>query len=56
MIHSGKIVVKAKFSLRLSVSSIKFGVGILTFEKFDRVLLANFNSVKSFVLCSSILI
>ena len=38
-----------KFSLRLSVSCIKFGMGILTSEKFSRVLLANFNSFKSVV-------
>ena len=55
MIHLGEIVVKVKFSLRLSVSYIKFGTGILTLEKFIRVLLTNFNSFKSVVPCSSIL-
>ena len=44
-----------KFSLQLNVSCIKFGIGILTLEKFSRVLLANFNSFKSVVPCSSIL-
>ena len=44
-----------KFWLRLSVSCIKFGMGILTSEKFSRVLLANFNSFKSVVPCISIL-
>ena len=55
MIHLGEIVAETKFSLHLSVSYIKFGMGILTLEKFIYVLLANLHSYKSVVPCSSIL-
>ena len=53
--QQGEIVVKTKFSFRLRFSYIKFVKRILTFEKFSRVLLANFNSFKSVVPRTSIL-